>query len=50
MYNIKKDNNMENTETFVKAILDGDNVKASKQLEQIMKKKVAKRLVDVLKA
>lgn len=41
---------MESTEKFVKAILDGDNVKASTQLEQIMKKKVAKRLIDVLKS
>ena len=36
-------------EKFVKAVLDKDNVKASKYLEKAMKQKVAKRLADTLK-
>ena len=36
-------------EKFVSAVLNKDNIKASKMLEAAMKKKVAKRLADVLK-
>ena len=36
-------------ETFVNAVLDKDNVKASKFLEKAMKQKVAKRLADTLR-
>lgn len=36
-------------EKFVNAVLDKDNVKASKFLEKAMKQKVAKRLADTLR-
>ena len=50
LYNIKKKSMESNeVEKFVKAVLDKDNVKASKYLEKAMKQKVAKRLADTLK-
>ena len=36
-------------EKFVNAVLDKDNVKASKFLEKAMKQKVAKRLANTLR-
>lgn len=36
-------------EKFVNAVLDKDNIKASKFLEKAMKQKVAKRLADTLR-
>lgn len=47
----KKKTNNENSETllFVRALQDGDNVKAYKMLEKAMKKKVAKKIDDAMK-
>ena len=45
-----KGNNMEDTERLVKAIAEEKNLDASKHLENILKKKCAKHIADILKA
>ena len=45
-----KGNNMEDTERLVKAIAEEKNLDASKHLENILKKKCAKHITDILKA
>ena len=45
-----KGNNMEDTERLVKAMAEEKDLHASKHLENILQKKCAKHIADILKA